>query len=120
MGATPATFAGFFARGFAGAFTFALAFSITTLSTTQDACEPGLLFAGQAGRPVIVLQLLESGRLHVAAPGFQVVIGPVASLVPALLVRTTRIRAEQYPARLERSVQLAQNARQFGSRNVEQ
>ena len=74
MGAMPAGLEGFFALGFAFAFTFTfavalvLAFSMTTLSPTPDTREPGLLFAGQARRAVVVLEFREAGPREEAAP----------------------------------------------------
>src|SRR6185295_2372677 len=99
MGAIPAGRLGAFAFGFA--FFLSTTFFMAPLSPTPDARQPGLLFARQAGRPVVVLELVESGSGEVAAPGLQVVVGAVAPAVPALLVGAARIGAEEHAARPE-------------------
>src|SRR6185295_20221024 len=75
-------FAGALALGAAFGFAGALDFVMAPLSPTPDAREPGLLFDGQSGRPVVVLQLLEARHRQVAPPGVQVMVCAVAPAVP--------------------------------------
>src|SRR6266571_7281375 len=82
-------------------------------SLAPRAREPGLPLARQALGPVVVRELFKSGGGRKAPPGFQIVIRAVAPAVPALLVVAVRVRAEQHAARLERRMQLVQDARQL-------
>src|SRR5690606_9733712 len=76
--------------------------------------------AWQAGGAVVVLQFDEAGCRESCAPAFQVVVAAVARAVPAFLILTTRVGAEQHAAGLECRVQLAKHARQVLLRHVEQ
>ena len=55
-----------------------------------------------------------------ATPRLEIVIGAVASCVPAFLVIPARIRAEQHATGLQRGAKIAQHARQLLARNVKQ
>ena len=92
----------------------------SSLQPAPRAREPGLPLARQTFGPVVVRELGESRGGHETPPAFQVVIRAVAPAVPALLVMAVRVRAEEDSARLERRVQLAQDARQLLARHVKQ
>ena len=62
-----------------------------------DARQPGLLLARQARRPVVVLQLDETGFLQQAFPGRVIVVGTVALAIPALAVVAARIELNSTP-----------------------
>lgn len=54
-----------------------------------------MLFARQTRWPVVVFQFNETGISQATAPGFEIVIGPVAAAVPAFDVGAMRVGAEQ-------------------------
>jgi hypothetical protein len=60
-----------------------------------------------------VSKLTEPGGEHIAASGFKVVIGAVASVVPTFLVMAVRVRGEHHTARFQGCVQFPQHARQL-------
>ena len=66
-----------------------------------DACEPRLLLSWHARGSIVMLQFDKSCRVEEAAPAVEIVINPVALAVPALLVVTDGIRAEQDAARFQ-------------------
>src|SRR3970040_42814 len=57
-----------------------------------DTRQPGLLFAWQAGRAIVVSKLNEPGGRHIAAPSFEIMIRAVAAAGPAFLVMAGRGR----------------------------
>src|SRR5208337_4068576 len=90
------------------------------IESAPDARQPWLLFAWRAVRAVIMRQLNESGRGHVAAPRLEIVKHTVAPATPAFLVVAARVRAEQHATRFQSRVQFEQYARQFLPRDVKQ
>src|ERR1700744_20759 len=85
-----------------------------------DARKPGLLRARQPGRTIVVFDFRASHGGHERAPGFQVVVDPIAPAIPALLVVSPRVRGEEDPVRLERIAQLREDPREFPTGHVEQ
>ena len=63
--------------------------------------------------PIIVFQLDEAGISHEPSPAGEVVIDAVAPAIPAFLIGTTRVGAEQHTTRLQRRMQLPQHAQQL-------
>src|SRR6185295_10346431 len=102
-------------RTFSVAFGLAFTFVMAPLSPTPEACQPGLLLAWQARRPVVVFELGETRLPEIAAPRLQVVVGAIASTVPAFLVVAARIGAEQHAPGLQARVQFTQHARQLAT-----
>src|SRR4051812_22988987 len=94
--------------------------SYSGVATSPYARQPGLLLARQARGTVIVVEQDEAGAFEVSAPALDVVVGAIAAGAPALLVLPTRIGAEEDAARLQRSREVTQHARQFLARNVEE
>src|SRR5271169_6842640 len=82
--------------------------------------EPGLPVSRQARRAIVMVQLNETGRSHVIAPGVEVEEAGIAIVAEALFVVSSRVRREQNTARLHRSEQFQQNPRQFLARDMEQ
>lgn len=60
-----------------------------------------------------MFKFAEAGSGEQAAPGCEVMVGSVASIIPAFLIVAVWVRAEQHALRLEGGMQLSQNARQF-------
>ena len=60
-----------------------------------------------------MFEFAEAGSGEQAAPGCEVMVSSVASIIPALLIVAVWVRAEQDALRLEGGMQLSQNARQF-------
>src|SRR5215468_8708732 len=82
--------------------------------------QPGLLFAWQAGRPIVVRKLDKSRLGHMAPPGVQTVKRTEAPTLPLFLVVAARVRAEQHALRFQRGTQFPQHARQLLRRHMEQ
>src|SRR5437867_12880608 len=78
-----------------------------------DARQPGLSFARQAIRAVIVAQLDEPGDRHIAAPSVKIMIRAVAPLALAFLVMATRLRAEENTVRFQTCVQFQRYGREL-------
>ena len=92
IGEFPAARLGALTLGFSLALVFTFAFFMAPLSPTPDAREPGLLFARQTGRPVVMLKLGEPGGLQELQPFFVIMISAIAPAIPAFLVIAMRIR----------------------------
>src|SRR4051794_40940230 len=90
------------------------------LATTPYAREPGLLFARQTRRTVVMVEQDEAGGFEVSAPALEIVVGAITARAPALLVLPARIGAEQHAARPQGGRELNQHARQLLARNVEE
>src|ERR1700674_5588400 len=88
--------------------------------SAPDRRQPRLLRARQARRPIVVRKLGESGRGHMAPPGFETVVRAEATTIPAFIVVAARIGAEQHALRLERGTQFAQYAWQLLRRDMKQ
>src|SRR3972149_11532435 len=95
-------------------------YTALSLQPAPPARKPGLLLARQALGPVVVLQLDDPGASHEVPPGLRIMKRAVAPVVPALLVMPVRIGAEQYAARLQRRMQLAQDPRQLLAGHMKQ
>ena len=67
-----------------------------------------------------MLQFGEGGSGQQATPGREVVIDGIAVFGPAFLVVAARVRAKQHTVRLERRMQLPEDAWQFLARDVKQ
>ena len=67
-----------------------------------------------------MLDLDQAGRGDHGAPRLQVEVGPVPPPVPALVILSVGIRAEEDTARPERGAELPEDARQLLGRDVEQ
>src|SRR5262245_48426925 len=78
-----------------------------------DSREPRLPVARQSRRPVVVVELDEARRRHVASPRREIVPGAVALTLPTFGVGSARVRCEEDTARPERRVELAKDARQL-------
>jgi len=85
-----------------------------------DAGEPRLLFTRQSSRAIVVIEFGKSRVPHEPSPGFEVVIDAVTAMVPAFLIRSARVRAEENAARLERRPQFGEHARQCAAWHVKQ
>src|SRR5215470_15443152 len=71
-------------------------------SLAPNGRQPGLPFARQAGRAIVVRKLDKSRLGHVAPPGVQTVKRTEAPAIPLFLVVAARVRAEQDALRFER------------------
>src|ERR1700692_838193 len=87
---------------------------------SPDTCQPWLLLERQPRGPVVVVQFDEACVGQVTPPGLPVMVGAVASAIPAFFVVAARIGAEQHATGLQRGTQLPQHARQLDARYVEQ
>src|SRR5476649_2749596 len=87
---------------------------------SPDAGQPWLLFARQAGRPIVVADGVEAGVGHVARPAVVIMVAAVAWAVPAFAIVAARVGAEQHAAVFQRRVQGQQHGRQRHARHVEQ
>src|SRR5262249_8498410 len=85
-----------------------------------DGREPRLLVARQSRRAVVVVELDEARRRHVASPRREIVPGAVALTLPTFGVGSAWVRREEDAARPERRVELAKDARQLLRGNVEE
>src|SRR5215831_5627503 len=85
-----------------------------------DGREPRLPVARQSRRAVVVVELDEARRRHVASPRREIVPGAVALTLPTFGVGSAWVRCEEDTARPERRVELAKDARQLLRGNVEE
>src|SRR5690606_3941690 len=87
---------------------------------TPHAGQPGLLFARQAIRAVIMRYFGEARAGHVAPPAFQIIVHAITPLSPSCFIVAPGIGAEQYSTWLEGSPELLQYPGQFAHWDMEQ
>src|SRR5688500_19906782 len=75
--------------------------------------QPWLLRSRHSRRPIVMSDLGEFGCIHEFTPLFEIVIGPIAFAIPAFLIITPWIGAEEHALGFQRVPQLLQNTWQF-------